>query len=57
MPKPSMMSYVHLHFIIRVPCPCDEAIARVYSWLPWVLLREHFRRAGAVHVSVSSEAA
>lgn len=50
------MTYVHLHFVICLPGSCDDAIARVYRWMPWVLLREHFRRAGAVDVRVNAEA-
>jgi len=51
------MTYVHLHFVIRFPCDCETALASVYRWIPWVLLREHFRRAGAKYISVYAEAA
>lgn len=51
-----METIVHLHFVIRMPGDCDTALASVYRWLPWVLLREHFRRAGVKYVTIHAEA-
>lgn len=50
------MTFVHVHLCIRLPGGCDDAIKRVYRWLPWTLLKKRLRRAGAVEVKISAEA-
>lgn len=50
------MACVHIHIRLSLPGDVDDAIARVWHWMPWCLLAEHLRRAGAYSITVSAEA-